>query len=54
MIVAAKYEAHLDEKKTHLMTGFYELRPGVFLELYVELELWKKWLTLHPPKPDPE
>ncbi len=54
MIVAARYEAHLDEKKTHLMTGFYELRPGVFLELYVELELWKKWLTLHPPKPDPE
>jgi uncharacterized protein (TIGR03663 family) len=54
MIVAAKYAAHLDDAKTHLMTGYYELRPGVFLELYVELELWKAWLAQHPPKPEPE
>jgi len=54
MILSAKFGAHLDETKTHLMTGYFELRPGVFLELYVELELWKTWLTTHPPKPEPE
>jgi len=31
-----------------LMTGLYELRPRVFLELYVELELWKRWLAERP------
>jgi len=34
----------LDEKteRRWLMAGLFELRPGVFLELYVELDLWKK------------
>jgi len=34
----------LDEKTGHrwLMAGMFELRPGVFLELYVELGLWKQ------------
>ncbi len=54
MVVGAKFAAHLDEAKTHLMTGYYELRPGVFLELYVELGLWKAWLAQHPPKPETE
>lgn len=49
MLVSAKYGAHLDEKGTHLMTGYYQLRPGVFFELYVELELWKEHLRKNPP-----
>jgi uncharacterized protein (TIGR03663 family) len=49
MIVSAKLGAALDEKKTHLMVGLYELRPRVFLELYVEKALWTAWLAKQPP-----
>ncbi len=52
MIVAAKLQAGLDEKKTHVMVGYFQLRPQVFLELYVDLTLWQDWLAKHPPKPD--
>lgn len=54
MIVSANLHAALDEKKTHLMIHYYELRPNVFLELYVELDLWKAYLPKHPPKRDAE
>jgi hypothetical protein len=49
-IVSAKLHAALDEKsnKACLMTGLYELRPGIFLELYVETELWKKFVATLP------
>ena len=30
------------------MAGLYELRPGTFLELYVETELWKKFVATLP------
>jgi predicted membrane-bound mannosyltransferase len=52
MIVSAEFRAGLDEKKTHLMVGYFQLRPQVFLELYVELELWKAYLVKNPPKAD--
>ncbi len=48
MIVSAGFDAQLDAGHQRLMTGFYELRPGVFLELYVDLELWKAWLAQQP------
>jgi uncharacterized protein (TIGR03663 family) len=54
MIVSAKFQAALDEKKTHLMVGIYQLRPGVFFELYVQLELWQTYLKQNPPKRDLE
>jgi uncharacterized protein (TIGR03663 family) len=44
MIVAASMHANLDEKKTHLMVGYTELRPGTFFELYVQSDLWKAYL----------
>jgi uncharacterized protein (TIGR03663 family) len=50
MIVSANLHAALDEKKTHLMTGLFQLRPRVFLELYVEKALWQRWLASHPPE----
>jgi uncharacterized protein (TIGR03663 family) len=50
MIVAANLHAGLDEKKTHVMVGYFQLRPQVFLELYVELKLWQAYLTKNPPK----
>jgi uncharacterized protein (TIGR03663 family) len=48
MIVSAKFHAGLDEKKTHLMPRYFQLRPGVFLELYVELDLWRAYLAKRP------
>ena len=40
----------LDEKtnKAWIMTGYYELRPNVFLELYVEFKLWEKFVATLP------
>lgn len=52
MLVSSRLDARLDEKGTHLMAGIYQLRPQVFLELYVELNLWKAYLVRNPPKPD--
>ncbi len=51
MIVAAKLDAKLDDKKTHVMAGYFELRPEVFLELYVELDLWRAYLATRPRPP---
>ncbi|MGH7868101.1 MAG: hypothetical protein ACREP9_10910, partial [Candidatus Dormibacteraceae bacterium] len=48
MIVSARFHAALDEKKTHLMVGYFQLRPNVFFELYVEKQLWTDWLASRP------
>ena len=52
MVVSAQFHANLEEKGTHVMAGFFELRPRVFLELYVELDLWRAYLAKNPPKAD--
>jgi uncharacterized protein (TIGR03663 family) len=52
MIVSSQFHAALDEKGTHIMVGYFQLRPKVFLELYVELGLWEHYLARNPPKPD--
>jgi uncharacterized protein (TIGR03663 family) len=44
MIVSSGADAGLDEKKTHLM-GIFALRPGVFLNLYVDADLWQAYLA---------
>ncbi len=44
MIVSAKFHAGLDEKKTHVLAGLFELRPGIFFELYVQTDLWRSYL----------
>ena len=50
VVVSAKLNARLDEKsdKKWIMAGYSELRPGNFFELYVELELWKKYVETLP------
>ena len=50
MIVAAGLHAALDDKKTHLMVGYFQLRPQLFFELYVARDLWQEWLAHHPPQ----
>jgi uncharacterized protein (TIGR03663 family) len=54
ILVSAKLDALLDEKsnKAWIMTGYYELRPGVYLELYVERGLWEKFVATLPRPPD--
>ena len=44
VIATAKLDLRLDAQGTHVMVGYYELRPQVFLELYVERGLWEKFL----------
>jgi uncharacterized protein (TIGR03663 family) len=54
IIVAANLDARLDDKsdKKWIMVGYTELRPQKFLELYVESELWKKYVASLPPQSD--
>ncbi len=50
-IVSPMLHARLDESKTHVMAGYFELRPQVFLELYVETNLWQGMLDAKAPAP---
>ena len=54
MIVSTTLSARLDERpeKTHLMVGYFELRPNVFLELYVSTNLWSQYIKTLPPEKD--
>ncbi|MSU63850.1 MAG: TIGR03663 family protein [Pedosphaera sp.] len=50
VVVSSKFDAKLDEKsdKKWIMAGLSQLRPGNAFELYVELELWKKYVAALP------
>ncbi len=50
VMVSSKLDARLDDKSNRkwIMVGLSELRPGRFFELYVELELWKKYVETLP------
>ena len=54
VMVSSKLDARLDEKSDRkwIMAGLSELRPGKFFELYVELELWKKYVETLPRERD--
>ena len=54
IVVASKLDARLDDKSDRkwIMTGLTELRPGKYFELYVELELWKKYVETLPRERD--
>jgi hypothetical protein len=52
MVVSARLHAGLDEKKTHLMIGYFQLRPQLFFELYVQRDLWQEWLAHKPASPE--
>jgi predicted membrane-bound mannosyltransferase len=56
MIASAKFDAGFDRRRdrTHLMAGYFQLRPEVFLELYVEINLWKEYVMSRPRTPDDE
>ena len=50
VIASTQLGAALDEKsgKKWIAAGTYELRPGVYLDLYVDFELWKKYVATLP------
>ncbi len=50
MIVSARLRAAFDERpgKTHLMAGYFQLRPRVFVELYVAVDLWSEYVKTLP------
>ena len=52
-VVIASESLHLDldQRGTHIRLC-YELRPRIFLELYVERELWSRYLAEQPPSVD--
>jgi hypothetical protein len=54
MIVSTALHAEFDERpqRTHLMAGYFELRPNVFFELYVNVDLWAKYIKTLPPEKD--
>ena len=54
MIVSTALRAGLDERpeRTHLMAGYFELRPNVFFELYVSADLWARYIKTPPPEKD--
>jgi uncharacterized protein (TIGR03663 family) len=54
MIVGAPFHARFDEKsdKAWVMVQFFELRPRFFLELYVQFELWQKYIESRPARPE--
>jgi predicted membrane-bound mannosyltransferase len=43
MIVSANLK--IQERESHPMREVFELRPGVFLKLYVESELWQNYVA---------
>jgi uncharacterized protein (TIGR03663 family) len=45
MIVSADLKQGFPEKETHPMREVFELRPGVFLKLYVESQLWQDYVA---------
>lgn len=50
MLVSSEFKARYDDQSDRkwIMAGIYALRPGKFFELYVELELWKKYVATLP------
>lgn len=54
MIVSTALHANFDDRpaKTHLMAGYFELRPKVFFELYVSVDLWSRYIKTLPPEKD--
>lgn len=46
IIAAPRYDAVLTEQlgDDYLMTGYYELRPQVLMQLWVEFDLWESYL----------
>lgn len=45
VIASAGLKLPEDVTESHVMAGYFQLRPGVFLELHVERQLWEKYVA---------
>ncbi|HVV01935.1 MAG TPA: hypothetical protein VHH88_11275, partial [Verrucomicrobiae bacterium] len=45
LVVSPAFSAQIEKHPGYVMTGFYALRPRVFLMLYVRAELWDRYLA---------
>jgi uncharacterized protein (TIGR03663 family) len=55
VIASPEFDDALSKKldSTHLMIGYYGLRPGTLYEVWVRMNLWANYLKIHkPPNPD--
>jgi uncharacterized protein (TIGR03663 family) len=54
MIVSTELQAGFDDRpqRTHLMAGYFELRPNLFFELYVRVDLWAQYIKTLPKEKD--
>lgn len=50
VVASEKYDEELTRRldPTHLMTGFFALRRGVHLQVWIEMEAWKRYLESRP------
>jgi len=48
MIVSTQFHADLEAGGNHVMAGLFQLRPGAFLELYVQTDLWRNYVNQRP------
>jgi predicted membrane-bound mannosyltransferase len=44
VIASSGWSPEIESRQTHVMAGYFQLRPQVFLELHVERGLWEKYL----------
>jgi len=54
VIASTRFDLKLDERRSHLMAGIFQLRPQNFLELYVHTNIWIHYLEQNPPKREPD
>ncbi len=56
LIVSPEFDDAMSAKlnPTHIMPHMFSLRPGVFMELFVRMEAWERYLKLRPKPKDDE
>jgi hypothetical protein len=47
-VISTRLEPEVDQTKAGQMVGMFELRPGVFMELYVQTNLWDAYVKSKP------
>ncbi|MDX1934531.1 MAG: TIGR03663 family protein [Capsulimonadales bacterium] len=56
VLASAAFDEELTQRldATHLMTGFFALRPGVLMQTWVRLDLWQEYLKRNPVRETPD
>jgi uncharacterized protein (TIGR03663 family) len=51
VLASPEFDAELTQRldATHLMTGYFALRPGALMQLWVRLDLWKAYMETRKP-----